>query len=147
MTDDTMKTTTATPWHLWAVGVLALLWNGFGGYDYVMTQTANAAYLAQYTPEQRAYFDSFPMWMEAVWAIGVWGGVLGSVLLLMRSKWAFHAFLASLVAFAVSVVYGQTSGGAAVMGTTGMIFSAVIFLLGLGFVMYSRMMSRKGVLR
>ena len=147
MTDDTMKMTTATPWHLWAVGGLALLWNGFGGYDYVMTQTANAAYLAQYTPEQRAYFDSFPMWMEAVWAIGVWGGVLGSVLLLMRSKWAFHAFLASLVAFAVSVVYGQTSGGAAVMGTTGMIFSAVIFLLGLGFVMYSRMMSRKGVLR
>ena len=147
MTDDTMKMTTATPWHLWAVGVLALLWNGFGGYDYVMTQTNNAAYLAQFTPEQRAYFDSFPMWMEAIWAIGVWGGVLGSVLLLMRSKWAFHAFLASLVAFAVSVVYGQTSGGAAVMGTTGMIFSAVIFLLGLGFVMYSRMMSRKGVLR
>ena len=147
MTDDTMKMTTATPWHLWAVGMLALLWNGFGGYDYVMTQTNNAAYLAQFTPEQRAYFDSFPMWMEAIWAIGVWGGVLGSVLLLMRSKWAFHAFLASLVAFAVSVVYGQTSGGAAVMGTTGVVFSAVIFLLGLGFVMYSRMMSRKGVLR
>ena len=57
------------------------------------------------------------------------------------------AFLASLVAFAVSVVYGQTSGGAAVMGTTGVVFSAVIFLLGLGFVMYSRMMTRKGVLR
>ena len=147
MTDDTMKMTTATPWHLWAVGMLALLWNGFGGYDYVMTQTNNAAYLAQFTPEQRAYFDSFPMWMEAIWAIGVWGGVLGSVLLLLRSKWAFHAFLASLVAFAVSVVYGQTSGGAAVMGTTGVVFSAVIFLLGLGFVMYSRMMTRKGVLR
>ena len=147
MTDDTMKMTTATPWHLWAVGMLALLWNGFGGYDYVMTQTNNAAYLAQFTPEQRAYFDSFPMWMEAIWAIGVWGGVLGSLLLLLRSKWAFHAFLASLVAFAVSVVYGQTSGGAAVMGTTGVVFSAVIFLLGLGFVMYSRMMTRKGVLR
>ena len=136
-----------TPWHLWAVGGLALLWNGYGGYDYVMTQTNNAAYLAQFTPEQRAYFDSFPMWMEVVWAVGVWGAVLGSVLLLLRSKWAFHAFLASLIAFAVSVVYGQTSGGAAVMGTTGMVFSAAIFLLGLGFVMYSRMMTRKGVLR
>ena len=147
MTDDTMKMTTATPWHLWAVGMLALLWNGFGGYDYVMTQTNNAAYLAQFTPEQRAYFDSFPMWMEVVWAVGVWGAVLGSVLLLLRSKWAFHAFLASLIAFAGSVVYGQTSGGAAVMGTTGMVFSAAIFLLGLGFVMYSRMMTRKGVLR
>ena len=144
---DTMKMTTSTPWHLWAVGLVSLLWNGYGGYDYVMTQTDNAAYLAQFTAEQRAYFDSFPMWMEAVWAIGVWGGVLGAVLLLLRMKWAFHAFLASLVAFAVSVVYGQMSGGNEVMGTTGMIFSAVIFLLGLGFVMYSRVMSRKGVLR
>ena len=144
---DTVKMTTSTPWHLWAVGLIGLLWNGYGGYDYVMTQTNNAAYLAQFTPEQRAYFDSFPMWMEVVWAVGVWGAVLGSVLLLLRSKWAFHAFLASLIAFAASVVYGQTSGGAAVMGTTGMVFSAAIFLLGLGFVMYSRMMTRKGVLR
>lgn len=147
MTDTTTKMTTSTPWHLWAVGGLALLWNGYGGYDYVMTQTNNAAYLAQFTAEQRAYFDSFPMWMEAVWAIGVWGAVLGSVLLLLRSKWAFHAFLASLIAFAVSVVYGQVTGGSAIMGTTGMIFSAVIFLLGLGFVMYSRAMASKGVLR
>ncbi|MFN5614194.1 MAG: hypothetical protein ACK45V_00630, partial [Brevundimonas sp.] len=78
---------------------------------------------------------------------GVWGAVAGSLLLLLRLKLAFHAFLASLIAFAISVVYGQTSGGNAVMGTTGMIFSAVIFLLGLGFVLYSRAMTRKGVLR
>jgi len=147
MTDDTMKMTTSTPWHLWLVGAFALLWNGYGGYDYVMTQTNNAAYLAQFTAEQRAYFDSYPMWMEAVWAVGVWGGVLGAVLLLLRMKWAFHAFVASLVAFAISVVYGQMSGGAALMGTTGVVFSAAIFLLGLGFVMYSRLMTRKGVLR
>jgi hypothetical protein len=139
--------TVRTPWHLWAVGALALVWNGYGGFDYVMTQTQNAGYLAQFTEAQRAYFESFPMWMEAVWAIGVWGGVLASVLLLLRSKWAFPAFLASLIAFAISVVYGQMSGGNEVMGSTGMIFSAVIFLLGLGFVMYSRMMARKGVLR
>jgi hypothetical protein len=142
-----VKMTTSTPWHLWAVGVVGLLWNGYGGYDYVMTQTNNAAYLAQFTADQRAYFDSFPIWMEVIWAVGVWGAVLGSVLLLLRSKWAFHAFLASLIAFAVSVVYGQMSGGSAVMGTTGVVFSAAIFLLGLGFVTYSRMMTRKGVLR
>lgn len=69
--------TVRTPWHLWAVGALALVWNGYGGFDYVMTQTQNAAYLAQFTEAQRAYFESFPMWMEAVWAIGVWGGRAG----------------------------------------------------------------------
>ena len=143
MTDMTVK----TPWHLWAIAVVAVFWNGFGGYDYVMTQTGNAAYLAQFTAEQRAYFDSYPMWMEAVWAIGVWGGVLGAVLLLLRNKLALPAFLSSLIAFAVSVVYGQMSGGSALMGTTGMVFSGLIFLLGLIFVMYSRTMIRKGVLR
>ena len=149
MTEDTMPAPAkgSVPWHLWLVGVLALLWNGYGGYDYVMTQTNNAAYLANYTEAQRAYFDSFPMWMEAVWAIGVWGGVLGSILLLLRSKWAFHALLASLIAFAVSVVYGQTSGGNEVMGSMGLIFSGVIFLIGLALVMYARAMTKRGVLR
>ena len=149
MTEDTMPAPAkgSVPWHLWLVGVLALLWNGYGGYDYVMTQTNNAAYLANYTEAQRAYFDSFPMWMEAVWAIGVWGGVLGSILLLLRSKWAFHALLASLIAFAMSVVYGQTSGGNEVMGSMGLIFSGVIFLIGLALVMYARTMTKRGVLR
>ena len=149
MTEDTMPAPAkgSVPWHIWLVGVLALLWNGYGGYDYVMTQTNNAAYLANYTEAQRAYFDSFPMWMEAVWAIGVWGGVLGSILLLLRSKWAFHALLASLIAFAMSVVYGQTSGGNEVMGSMGLIFSGVIFLIGLALVMYARAMTKRGVLR
>ena len=149
MTEDTMPAPAkgSVPWHLWLVGVLALLWNGYGGYDYVMTQTNNAAYLANYTEAQRAYFDSFPMWMEAVWAIGVWGGVLGSILLLLRSMWAFHALLASLIAFAMSVVYGQTTGGNAVMGSMGLIFSGVIFLIGLALVMYARAMTKRGVLR
>lgn len=136
-----------TPWHLWLVGGVALLWNAFGGVDYILTQTRNAAYLAQFTAEQRAYFESYPVWMEAVWGIGVWGAVAGSLLLLLRMRWAFHAFLASLIAFAISVVYGQTSGGNALMGSTGMIFSALIFLLGLGFVLYSRAMTRRGLLR
>ena len=39
------------------------------------------------------------------------------------------------------------SGASAIMGTTGTVMSGVIFILGLIFVMYSRMMTRKGVLR
>ena len=27
-----------TPAHLWIVGILSLLWNGFGAYDYLMTR-------------------------------------------------------------------------------------------------------------
>ncbi len=97
---------TKTPVHLWIVGGLSLLWNCFGGYDYVMTQTSNAAYLAKCsTPEQRAFFDSFPLWMEATWALGVWGALAGSVLLLLRSRHAVTAFAVSLAGLALSTLW------------------------------------------
>ena len=90
-----------TPVHLWIVGALATIWNAFGGFDYLMTQTRNEQYLANFTDPQRVYFDSFPMWMEAAWAFGVWGGLLGSLLLLARSRFAVTAFGVSLAGLAV----------------------------------------------
>lgn len=88
----------------WIVAVLTLLWNGFGGYDYVMTQSHNAAYLAAFTPEKRAYFDNFPWYLVTVWALGVWGAVAGSLLLLIRSRHAVAAFAVSLCGLAASTV-------------------------------------------
>ena len=57
------------------------------------------------TDAQIAYFHSYPVWMTADWAIGVWSSVVGSVLLLLRSRYAFPAFVLSLLAIIVSLVY------------------------------------------
>lgn len=46
----------STPWHLWLIGVVALLWNAMGAFDYVMTQTRNDAYTSNFTAEQLAFF-------------------------------------------------------------------------------------------
>jgi hypothetical protein len=136
------------PWHLWMVGAASLLWNGFGAFDYVMTQTGNADYLAQFEPEQLAYFEGFPAWAVATWALAVWGGVLGSVLLLVRSKWAAPAFLVSLVSMAANTVYTFVlSDGMEMMGAGGAAFSAVIFVIALALLLYARAMARAGVLR
>ena len=67
--------TQPTPWHLWAVGVVGLLWSAMGAMDYVMTQTHNEAYMSAFTPEQLAFFYGIPIWAVATWAIAVWGGV------------------------------------------------------------------------
>src|SRR3546814_2675554 len=53
-----MNTTDKTPWHLWVVGVLSLLWNAVGAFDYTMTKLNDADYLSAFTPEQIAYFQS-----------------------------------------------------------------------------------------
>jgi len=94
-----------TPAHLWVVGILSLLWNCFGCYDYLMTNLKNQAYLAQFTPDQLAYFDSLPSWLTAFWAIGVWGGLAGSILLLVKSRHAVWLFGLSLIGAIIGMGY------------------------------------------
>jgi hypothetical protein len=94
-----------TPAHLWITGIVSLLWNSFGCVDYLMTQTRNDAYLAQFTADQRAYFESFPFFAEVAWACGVWGALAGSVLLLLRSRHAVTAFAVSLAGLAASTLW------------------------------------------
>lgn len=138
------------PWHLWVVGLLSLLWNGFGAYLYVMTQTQGAEFLRSMGSSQASidWQASMPAWMNALWAIGVWGGVLGAVLLLVRRRWAMHAFLASLLAMLVSLVASLTLfDGMEIYTSSELIQTAVVTFLAIGFLIYARAMTKRGVLR
>lgn len=143
-----------TPWHLWVVGIVSLAWNAFGANDYVQTQAGNLDYFRQMsasigtTPEiALAYFAGFPAWAVFFWALGVWGAVAGSVLLLLRKRWAIHAFAIALAGLAGTTSYqviteapDWASGGfARVMAIV--IWSVTTFLL-----VYAISMRRKGVL-
>lgn len=99
---------TKTPWHLWLVGVLSLLWNAFGGYDFVMTNTQGETYMRGMgmTQPMIDYFNAMPTWMYVPWTLGVWGAVAGSILLLLRTRWAVHAFALSLIGAVVSLIFG-----------------------------------------
>jgi hypothetical protein len=144
-----MEGSAKTPVHLWIVGALATVWNAFGAFDYVMTQTRNEAYLANFTDPQRTYFESFPLWMEATWAFGVWGGLLGALLLLARSRHAVTAFAVSLAGLAVSTVYQYVlNSPPADMMTPGMLaMNAVIWAIAIGLLWYAVRMRKVGVLR
>lgn len=147
MPDDTSTPQIRTPWHLWVVGVLVLLWDMVGAFDYLMTQTQNESYMSQFTPEQLEYFYGFPAWAVAFWALAVWGGLLGSALLLLRKRLAAPVLLVSFVSMVVTSIYNFVlSEGLEVMGSTGAAFSAVIFVVALGVWLYARAMAKKGVL-
>jgi hypothetical protein len=137
-----------TPWHLWAVGVVGLLWSAMGAMDYIMTQTRNESYLAKFTPEQLDYFFGFPTWVIATWALAVWCGVAGAVLLLLRKRVAEPVFLISLIAMVLTTIYNYgMSNGLEVMGGAGsLMFTAVIFLVALGLWLYARAMRARGVI-
>lgn len=137
-----------TPWHLWVVGGLSLVWNAFGAFDYLMTQTQNEAYMAAFTPEQLAFFYGFPWWLTAAWAIAVWGSVAGSLLLLLRKAIAVPVFVVSLACMVLTSFHNFVlSNGAEIMGGIGpLVFSAVIFVVAVLLVVYSRKQRAAGVL-
>jgi len=137
-----------TPVHLWIVAVVAVLWDAMGAYDYLMTQTENASYMSRFTEAQIAYFTGFPIWVVTAWAIAVWGGVLASVLLLLRKKLATPVFLVSLLAMVATLIHNfLLSDGLEIMGGAGpLAVTALVFLMALGLYLYARAMQARGVL-
>ncbi len=138
-----------TPWHLWAVGILGLLWNAYGGFDYFMSKTRGDAYLQSVgmTPEQIAHFNAMPSWMTVVWAVGVWGALLGAVLLLMRSRYAVPVFAASLVAYVLSLVYAYLIAPMPGGSPAIVVFQLVILAGCVFFAWYARRARQRGWLR
>ena len=149
-----MATQSRTPAHLWIVGALALLWNGFGAYDYLMTRMRNTDYLAGMMPTvdpqaMLAWVDAFPIWAQFGWGLGVWGGLLGAILLLMRNRWAVPVFAASLVGALLGLGY-QIALAPPAPGAGGAMMEAmpyIIILIALGQFLYARSQRAKGVLR
>jgi hypothetical protein len=134
----------------WIIAALSLLWNSMGAMDYYMTQTRNMAYLSRFTPDQIAYFTSFPAWMAAAWAFGVWGAVLGSILLLLRSRWAVPVFGISLLGLIISTiwqVFGSETSAFSMMGQLEMAFMVAIWVVAIALLFYARWMQARGVLR
>lgn len=143
-----MTDTAKPPRHFWPLAGLSLLWNAFGAYDWLMTNGRNAAYLAQFPPEMMQYIDAMPYWALGAWALGVWAAVLGSVLLLLRSRFAVHAFGASLVGLAASTVYQMSIEMPASMTTGPMIGMTVVIWIGAVLLLwYAVRMRGRGVLR
>lgn len=110
----TSLTPPKVPVTYWIVALLSLAWNSFGAVDYLMTKLRNMDYLtsAVGTPElaqeMLALVEAMPLWAHALWGLGVWSSILGSLLLLGRSRHAPLVFLISLVSAALSFAYQAT---------------------------------------
>lgn len=138
------------PWHLWAVGLVSLLWNAYGAYDYIMSETGNADYFRANGLGQTeiAWVANLPAWSVACWAIGVWGSVLGSILLLARSRFAAHLYGAALVGAVISFAYQHSADTPPAMhGGMALLAPIAITLAIIAQWYYARRMAAAAVLR
>lgn len=137
------------PWHIWVVGIAALFWNMGGAVDYIMVQFQVQSYMAMMTEGQRQMFTDYPAWFSAAWAFGVWGAVVGSLLLMLKNRLAVFSYGISLAGLIVASVwsFGLADPPAhEVMGPMQAVFSAAIFVVLALLVLYSRWLHKRGVL-
>ena len=147
--------TARTPWHLWVVGIVSLLWHAGGANDYLQTQMGNMEYLGSVAEMMGVsgqtivdYFESRSILFHAAWATGIWGAVLGSILLLLRSGVAFYVFVLSFIGTVISFAmqYSDPIPGVEMTGfQIGM--TVAIFAIEIILILYSRAMKSRGVLR
>lgn len=138
------------PWHLWVVGIGSFLWNCMGAFDYSATEFGGAAYMQKQGmgAAEVAYVQSFPAWAIAAWAVGVWFCLLGSVLLLIRSRYAVHAFVLSLAGILVTMYFTVAYPHPASFDTTtNHVFDLALVIATAAFTWYAWAMAGRGVLR
>lgn len=143
-----MQQAAKTPWHLWVVGAISLLWNSGGAISYSSTKFGMLEGSGM-APEQIEYLSNFPAWASAFWALGVWGAFIGSAALLFRSRFSVALFGVSLIGLAGTTAYQRIfSDLPESFATTGQnLFAVAIWVITLGLFIYSNRMKRAGVLK
>ncbi len=134
-----------TPWHLWVVGILTLLWNGSGAYTIMMAQ---AGRLSGMSADEVAYYAAQPTWFVIATEIALLAPLAAAVALLLRSRTAVWLFALSVAAVLVTNFYDLTAGTSRALASRGaLIVTVVIVAIAILQVIYAWTMRNRAVLR
>jgi hypothetical protein len=140
-----MSTSTKPPVWFWIVAVVALLWNALGIMAYLMRAYMTDEAIAALPQEQQVYIQNQPAWYMGVFALAVFGGTLGSLLLLLRKALAYWVFVVSLVCVVAQWSYDMFMvENSPAFESSGMAMAIMIPLFSVALVFISRTAKAKG---
>jgi hypothetical protein len=100
------KNVNAVHWSFWVIATFMLIWNVMGCINFFVQM--NPDMVASYRETEQAIISGRPAWATVAFAVAVFGGALGCLLLLLRKAAAYYLFIASL--FGVIVTMAHTLG-------------------------------------
>jgi len=131
----------------WIIGIVALIWNLMGVFAYLQQAYMTEEDLMALPVAEQALHENVPAWVTGAFAIAVFGGALGCILLLMRKKMASMVFLISLVGIIVQMSYNIFMSKAVdVYGPGDMIMPAMVILIGIFLFWYAKKNTATGIL-
>ena len=131
-----------------ATAIFGILWNAFGVYQFAnsFTEAGRAAMTASMTPAQAQAYASLPGWVSVVFAVGVIGGLLGTIALALNRRIAVPVLVASFIAygllFAGDMVHGVFDGA-----PDQLIVLSFVVLIAAAMLWTSWLTVRRGLLR
>lgn len=137
MSEETTMETKAPKWLL-GVAIAALVWNLLGVLAYVGQMLMTPEAMAQLSPEEQALFENTPAWATGAFAVAVWGGALGSLLLLLKKKSSKIIFIVSLIGILVQMAHSFfMSNNFDVYGPGAMVMPIMVIIIGVALVWLS----------
>lgn len=124
----------------WVIGVIGLLWHGAGVANMFIQITMSADMIAALPDAQRMMVEGRPAWATGAFAISVFAGSLGCLLLLMKKSAAKYLFVVTSLAVIVTMI--PMLG---MIAEIGMYFLAIVssLLMAVFLVWYSKFAERK----
>ena len=135
---------TPPPWFR-IVAVLFLLWGVAGIFAFYSQVTMGPAALAALDDDDRRFYASLPVWFNWIYGIATWGGVLGSVALLLGRRGAAGLYAASLLA--VAIQFGWVFAATDLVARKGAAATVPFPLLIFAVALWQLAVARQGIAR
>jgi len=130
---------TKVPTSYWAISVLALLWNLMGCLAYLTMQFLTPEMMEGMPEAERAILEGTPAWVTTAFAVAVWFGLFGCILLLLRKALALPIFIISVLGIAVQQIGNIIIVRAMeTFEATDAIMPIAVLLIGIYLIIFSR---------
>ena len=133
------------PKTFWLIAIAALLWNLIGVAMFLVQINLTPEMIAALPAEQREVYAATPPWLNVVFGVAVFAGVLGALGLLLKKRWALGLFVLSLLAVLLQMLaaYLLTPAWQA-YGAAGLAMPVLLVVIALALVWYARKAAAKG---
>lgn len=128
-------------WSFWIISTLMLIWNVMGCINYFVQM--NPEMVSSYRETEQAIISARPIWATVAFAVAVFGGALGCILLMLKKSISYYLFIASFLGVVVTMTHTLSAdinfGIGEILGIILMPLVVAAFLIG-----YSKYTVNKG---
>ena len=123
----------------WLISTLALIWNLIGVFNYLTQAFMTDEILASLPQDQQLMYQEVPAWVTAAFALAVFSGTLGAVLMLLKKKTATTFFILSFIGIISQMSYGLLiNENTDSYGPMGLLMPLMIISIGGYLIWYSK---------